>query len=37
VLSGTPVFVGSRVPLANLMEYLESGLTARSSLKTIPP
>lgn len=25
ILGGTPVFAGTRVPVANLLEYLESG------------
>lgn len=27
ILGGTPVFVGTRVPLKNLMDYLEGGPT----------
>ncbi len=27
ILGGTPVFKGTRVPICNLIEYLESGYT----------
>lgn len=34
VLSGTPVFAGTRVPFKTLMDYLEAGQSFRSSWTT---
>jgi uncharacterized protein (DUF433 family) len=36
ILSGTPVFVGTRVPVQSLFDYIEGGdtLVARESLLT---
>jgi len=36
ILSGTPVFVGTRVPLQNLFDYLEAGDTIDEFLKSFP-
>jgi uncharacterized protein (DUF433 family) len=36
ILSGTPVFVGTRVPLQNLIDYLEAGNTIDDFLKSFP-
>ena len=36
ILSGTPVFVGTRVPLQNLIDYLEAGDTIDDFLKSFP-
>jgi uncharacterized protein (DUF433 family) len=36
ILSGTPVFVGTRVPLHNLFDYLEAGDTIDDFLKSFP-
>jgi uncharacterized protein (DUF433 family) len=33
ILSGTPVFSGTRVPVKNLFDYLESGETIESFLE----
>jgi len=35
-LSGTPVFKGTRVPIKNLFDYLETGETIESFLKDFP-
>jgi uncharacterized protein (DUF433 family) len=36
ILGGTPVFVGTRVPLQNLIDYLEAGDTIDDFLKSFP-
>jgi uncharacterized protein (DUF433 family) len=36
ILSGTPVFVGTRVPVRNLMDYLEGGETLDDFLEQFP-
>ena len=36
VLSGTPVFVGTRVPFRTLIDYLESGSTLAEFLEDFP-
>ena len=36
ILSGTPVFNGTRVPIKNLFDYLESGETLESFLEDFP-
>ena len=36
ILSGTPVFVGSRVPLKTLFDYLEGGETLDEFLHQFP-
>lgn len=36
VLSGTPVFVGTRVPVRNLIDYLEAGETLDEFLDDFP-
>ena len=36
ILSGTPVFVGSRVPFQNLIDYLEAGHTLDEFLDDFP-
>ena len=36
ILSGTPVFVGSRVPFQNMMDYLEAGHTLDEFLDDFP-
>lgn len=36
-LSGTPVFVGTRVPIQNLFDYLEGGETLEDFLEGFPP
>ena len=36
ILGGTPVFVGTRVPLRNLIDYLEGGETVDSFLNSFP-
>lgn len=36
VLSGTPVFAGTRVPLRNLIDYLEAGATLDDFLDAFP-
>ena len=35
-LSGTPVFLGTRVPINHLFEYLESGETLDEFLRQFP-
>jgi uncharacterized protein (DUF433 family) len=37
ILSGTPVFVGSRVPVQSLFDYLEGGETLDEFLDQFPP
>lgn len=36
ILSGTPVFVGSRVPFQNMMDYLEAGHSLNEFLDDFP-
>ena len=36
ILGGTPVFVGTRVPLRNLMDYVEAGDTLEEFLDDFP-
>ncbi|HSU13967.1 DUF433 domain-containing protein [Longimicrobium sp.] len=36
ILGGTPVFVGTRVPLKTLIDYLESGLPLDEFLDDFP-
>jgi len=36
ILSGIPVFVGSRVPFKNMMDYLEEGQTLDDFLDDFP-
>ena len=36
ILSGEPVFRGTRVPFQNLLDYLEGGETLDESLKQFP-
>jgi uncharacterized protein (DUF433 family) len=36
ILSGTPVFVGTRVPLQNLIEHLEAGDSVNEFLAAFP-
>ena len=36
VMHGTPVFVGTRVPLKNLIDYLEAGDTIEDFLRSFP-
>ncbi len=36
ILSGMPVFRGTRVPIKNLFDYLESGDTIENFLKDFP-
>jgi uncharacterized protein (DUF433 family) len=36
ILSGIPVFVGSRVPFQNLMDYLEAGHALDEFLEDFP-
>ncbi len=36
ILSGTPVFRGSRVPVKNLFDYLETGETLEAFLHSFP-
>lgn len=36
ILGGTPVFVGTRVPLKNLMDYLEGGDSLDEFLADFP-
>jgi uncharacterized protein (DUF433 family) len=36
IMSGTPVFVGTRVPLQTLFDYLEGGETLDEFLKQFP-
>lgn len=36
ILSGTPVFNGTRVPIKNLFDYIETGETLSSFLDDFP-
>ena len=36
ILSGTPVFVGTRVPVENLFDYLAGGDTIEDFLRSFP-
>jgi uncharacterized protein (DUF433 family) len=36
ILGGTPVFVGTRVPAANLLDYLEAGESLEMFLDQFP-
>jgi uncharacterized protein (DUF433 family) len=36
ILGGTPVFLGTRVPVKNLIDYLEAGDTLDDFLKSFP-
>ena len=36
IMGGTPVFVGTRVPLQNLIDYLEGGESIRDFLDAFP-
>ena len=36
ILGGTPVFVGTRVPLQNLMDYLDAGQSIDEFLEAFP-
>ena len=36
ILGGTPVFVGTRVPVKNLFDYLEGGYTLEQFLDQFP-
>lgn len=36
ILGGTPVFVGTRVPLQNLIDYLAAGDTLDNFLRSFP-
>jgi uncharacterized protein (DUF433 family) len=36
ILGGTPVFVGTRVPLRNLIDYLEAGHSLEEFLDDFP-
>lgn len=36
ILGGTPVFVGTRVPLRNLIDYLEKGYSLDEFLDAFP-
>lgn len=36
ILSGTPVFAGTRVPVRNLLDYLEGGETLDEFLEQFP-
>lgn len=36
ILGGQPVFKGTRVPVSNLIEYIESGFTVNDFLKGFP-
>jgi uncharacterized protein (DUF433 family) len=37
ILSGLPVFVGTRVPLQNLIDYLSAGDSLEDFLRSFPP
>lgn len=37
ILGGTPVFVGTRVPVQSLFDYLEGGDTLDEFLRQFPP
>ena len=36
ILGGTPVFVGTRVPIRNLIDYLEAGDSLEDFLRSFP-
>ena len=36
ILGGTPVFVGTRVPFRNLIDYLEAGDSLEDFLRSFP-
>ena len=36
ILSGTPVFAGTRVPVKNLTDYLEGGATVNEFVDAFP-
>ena len=36
IMGGTPVFVGTRVPLQNLIDYLEGGESVENFLEAFP-
>ncbi|HEX6746337.1 MAG TPA: DUF433 domain-containing protein [Longimicrobium sp.] len=36
ILGGTPVFVGTRVPLQNLLDYISAGDTLDDFLRSFP-
>lgn len=36
IMGGTPVFVGTRVPLQNLIDYLEGGESVEDFLEAFP-
>lgn len=36
IMGGTPVFVGTRVPLQNLIDYLEGGNSVEDFLRAFP-
>jgi uncharacterized protein (DUF433 family) len=36
IMSGEPVFVGTRVPVRNLLDYLEGGQTLEEFLENFP-
>lgn len=36
ILSGTPVFNGTRVPIKNLFDYIETGETIKTFLDDFP-
>ncbi len=36
IMGGTPVFVGTRVPLQNLIDYLEGGESIKDFLDAFP-
>ena len=37
IMSGTPVFVGTRVPVQNLLDYIEGGEDLNEFLDDFPP
>lgn len=37
ILGGAPVFMGTRVPLSNLIDYLEGGHSQDEFLDDFPP
>lgn len=37
IMSGEPVFVGTRVPVRNLLDYLEGGESLEEFLDNFPP
>lgn len=36
ILGGTPVFIGTRVPVGTLLDYIESGSTLQNFLEDFP-